>query len=477
MSQPATFEFVETIKPAVIPRSIATDIPLNKLRVSASQQESLEELYRASSSTTQTPADHLFQLDDDAQVSASGIMAQHGLDLDSRKILANRWSQQWSSHSGKTDPTRKILYLWYLAADFALTFSYKSSSSTYFHPFSKSVLPGGHSLLEHRAAGKRTPAVPSVAYLIPDPERDQRSRLLVDNRQISAPTLLPDTSGVFFTCYSSEALEIDTSPVIYTITVLFNGVIKCTCLDFQKYGGACKHIHAAILLLNFYRQQGMRIPNIPIPVSVADAHVLEVQTAPDVQPPALPTDLPTVRAAAVVADLLEGDEDCHDADDGQDSSQHGTSTDSDDESIASDDSSDSEDEDCVLAILPTQNQSALGEQALSGTLYELEDSAPKYGDLVEFLKNHQTPASDTTSDRLAQAWLPFEALGAEIKRIRGTSSTVFAAPLLPSQQFLPSTTKSSASTTSGASPYKRRCHLLPPSPEKPGKRHESFAPH
>ncbi|KAJ7271009.1 hypothetical protein C8J57DRAFT_1507974 [Mycena rebaudengoi] len=115
-SQPATFEFVHTAvpapaphptpasgrsqrvrwapydaetasrksKPTVTPRSVASDIPLDKLRVSADQHAALEKMYRPSgisSSTSGALADHLFMLNDDDQLHASAIMAQHGLFL------------------------------------------------------------------------------------------------------------------------------------------------------------------------------------------------------------------------------------------------------------------------------------------------------------------------------------------------------------------------------------------------------------
>ncbi|KAJ7844006.1 hypothetical protein B0H14DRAFT_2300574, partial [Mycena olivaceomarginata] len=96
------------------PRSVASDIPLDKLRVSPEQRTALDNIYRniATAGPHLGPVDHLFRLDDDGQLDATAIMALHGLDLDAREHLSNRWSQQWSRHSGKSDNTRKILYLW-----------------------------------------------------------------------------------------------------------------------------------------------------------------------------------------------------------------------------------------------------------------------------------------------------------------------------------------------------------------------------
>ncbi|KAJ7759539.1 hypothetical protein B0H16DRAFT_1720327 [Mycena metata] len=54
--------------------------------------------------------DHLFKLDSDDQIHGAAIMAQHGLDLDAHENLSNRWSQQWSSNSSKSEPTGRVLY-------------------------------------------------------------------------------------------------------------------------------------------------------------------------------------------------------------------------------------------------------------------------------------------------------------------------------------------------------------------------------
>ncbi|KAJ7237959.1 hypothetical protein C8J57DRAFT_1246702 [Mycena rebaudengoi] len=335
-------------------------------------------------------------------------------------------------------------------------------------------LPGGQSLLQNRAAGKQNTTVPKVAYLIPDQGRDERANLIIDHRQIGAPILLPDNSGFIFTCYSSEALEVDTNPVQYTINVLFNGVVKCTCPDFSNHGGACKHIRAAFLILELFRQQGTRLPEIPIPTSVADAHILEANSCGDVPLPAS-QDLPTARAAAAIADVLAADE-SHDSDEEDVAADYDGS---DAESIASNESSDSDSDDAPLIPSPSMNRMALGEQALSRTVYELEESASKFGDLAEFLKNHEESLSDgDLHDRLLRACGPAAALVAEVFRICGNPPHTLPAA---SQRLPPSTMPTSTQITStagpGSSQHRKRIDLLPPSPEKASKRQTSFAPH
>ncbi|KAJ7094102.1 hypothetical protein C8R44DRAFT_749621 [Mycena epipterygia] len=80
-----------TSKPAMNPRSVASDIPLDKLRISAQQRASLDDIYSSSNaSADRAPVDHLFKLDPDDQLNAAAIMAQHGLDLEAREYLSNR---------------------------------------------------------------------------------------------------------------------------------------------------------------------------------------------------------------------------------------------------------------------------------------------------------------------------------------------------------------------------------------------------
>ncbi|KAJ7016474.1 hypothetical protein C8F04DRAFT_981424 [Mycena alexandri] len=98
--------------------SIASDIPLDKLKISPAQREQLQQIYE--SNATATPGDEVSRVDyfytcsDDDQLAASAIMAQQGLDIGARERIDNRWSQQWGrasnlSAKAKTK-TRRVLY-------------------------------------------------------------------------------------------------------------------------------------------------------------------------------------------------------------------------------------------------------------------------------------------------------------------------------------------------------------------------------
>lgn len=98
-------------------RTVVPEIPLDKLKVSAEQLKQIEEIYRDATVSPEgnSPVDFLYTLGDDGRLAASAVMAQQGLDIDSRERLDNHWSQQWSHNSGKSpktvNQTRRILYL------------------------------------------------------------------------------------------------------------------------------------------------------------------------------------------------------------------------------------------------------------------------------------------------------------------------------------------------------------------------------
>ncbi|KAJ6573241.1 hypothetical protein B0H10DRAFT_2349038 [Mycena sp. CBHHK59/15] len=347
------------------------------------------------------------------------------------------------------------------------------------------LLPGGAALLEQKRGPKAPPPVPKIAYLVPDADRDERARDLVANRQISAPTLLPANAGLTVTSYSSRALSIETTPTIYTIQIGFNGAVTCKCADFQERGGACKHIRGALIILDDLRRRGINIPHIPIPLSLADAQALQVTMLASTVPPKK-ADLPTSRAAEKIEDILRDEtalDDSLQVEDKLDSED-------DDASVATDESSDSDsdsdEEDAVdtfAVIRATQNVAALGEQAVSRTIYELRDIEPKLGDLGQYLDQRVFGLSPDELKEVGQCYGHLMDFVSKLER-------VMSLPLPPPQgqlptSQLPSTVPSTStarpevsntSPTSSTSQNKRK-QLLPPSPEQRQKRHQSHTIH
>jgi hypothetical protein len=293
---------------------------------------------------------------------------------------------------------------------------------------------------------------------------------------MGAPTFIPDSNTLVFTCFSSEALEGELNPVQYTITICFDGVATCKCPDFERNGGACKHIRAALLLLEHLRSQGINLPHIPMPTSLTEAHALQFETAVNrAGTTATSEERPTVRAAAAVADLLREDETCTVApvEAEEEIPAEGEDDDSDVDTDASSDSGDEGDIQALQVEDPSQrastNLAALGEQALARTIYELQDVAPRLGDLAEFMKRKTGPLSTDDYDALAHGCGHLAALLAELDRL------LFAVPV-PTPVASQLTQIPPPSASRGAK-RKGPSNLLPPSPEKASKRHTSYSAH
>ncbi|KAJ7696924.1 hypothetical protein B0H17DRAFT_1197667 [Mycena rosella] len=89
-------------------RTIASEIPLDQLRVSPLQLKQLKEIHQRHATTIDdgiSPVDYLYGVGDDDQLAAITIMVHQGLDIDARERLDNRWSLQWSRSSGKSAKT------------------------------------------------------------------------------------------------------------------------------------------------------------------------------------------------------------------------------------------------------------------------------------------------------------------------------------------------------------------------------------
>jgi hypothetical protein len=80
---------VNQARPTMRAHSMASDIQLDKLLVSAEQRVLLEDMYHPNATATgeRISIDHLFKLEIDDQLNAGAIIVQHGLDLEAREDL------------------------------------------------------------------------------------------------------------------------------------------------------------------------------------------------------------------------------------------------------------------------------------------------------------------------------------------------------------------------------------------------------
>lgn len=56
----------------------------------------------------------------------------------------------------------------------------------------------------------------------------------------------------------------------YIVHLGLDCTASCECHDFRKRGGACKHIHAALLRVEALHTHGVSIPAIDLPQSAED---------------------------------------------------------------------------------------------------------------------------------------------------------------------------------------------------------------
>ncbi|KAJ7218162.1 hypothetical protein C8J57DRAFT_1537513 [Mycena rebaudengoi] len=330
------------------------------------------------------------------------------------------------------------------------------------------LLPGGAALLGQQNQKILPSAIPKIAYLVPDAECDSRGRELVMNRQISTPTPMPDNAGLTLTSFSSQALSIDIDPVTYTIRIGFNGAVSCQCPDFQDRGGACKHIRGAFIILDDLRQRGINIPFIPVPRSPAEAHAVQARVILTITTRPKKSELPTSRAAEKIEDILRADTSCLETEDDDDDE----ALEDDDISVATDASSDSDsDSESESSTMPqprmTQSKAALTEQVLARALYELREVGSKFSDIGDILQHAEI--TNLNDDQRAQ-------IGHGSGQVRHFLTQLQNLLDLPANSHPSAPSQASA----GSSSLKRTAataQLLPPSPEKAQKRHESYAPH
>ncbi|KAJ7687109.1 hypothetical protein B0H17DRAFT_1136437 [Mycena rosella] len=181
---------------------------------------------------------------------------------------------------------------------------------------------------------------------------------------------------------------------------------------------------------------------------------------------------------AQAAEKIEGillDDTCVEEEEGDDD------VDDDNASVATDASSDSdsddEDElDRTEAVRATQNVAALGEQAVSHIIFELEEMASRLTDLGEYLDQRVTGLAPEERARVGKGYGQLAGLMAKLQRVMDLpppSTQQPTSPTIPVQNIVSPTT---AFVPPSPNPRKRK-NILPPSPEKAQKRHQSHNIH
>jgi hypothetical protein len=359
------------------------------------------------------------------------------------------------------------------------------------------ALPGGSAVLE-KYDTPRPVYIPHCFYT-PNPTRDEAASKILEHKQISAP-IFDGSKGFHLECYSSLALENVPGPK-YAIWLGLNGMLHCTCEDLQRKGGACKHIRAGLLSLHNLRLSGISIPDIPVPTSELDARTRQFTLAACFASCQVPSDTisadttddrPIVNTARLIDDLLVATDTFYLDDDtsllSTKLSPANFDTDSDTESIATDAGDEFD-----FTLPPNASKNAYDEQAISRVFVELEQAAPKLGELAHFLNGVALNVDDVSRAVEFRDQLTLLARGlthliddAAAARTANSSSVAVPAPAPtsppPSSSLTPPTTSHTSSTSAslhimGPSLHLKRPssrELLPPSPEKKQKRKVSW---
>lgn len=88
-----------------------------------------------------------------------------------------------------------------------------------------------------------------LAYYIPDANRDKAAKRICKERKITHIEFNGESLYLWIISDNSTNFE----SKIYIIQLLPD--IKCQCMDFLSRGGACKHLRASILWINWLRSQ------------------------------------------------------------------------------------------------------------------------------------------------------------------------------------------------------------------------------
>lgn len=400
-------------------------------------------------------------------------------------------------------------------------------------------LPGGRALLDESGTGSQpVRRFSPVAYCAPDEGRDLAAAGLLENKQLSAPTLDETNHALIFECYSALSLAADEAPIKYRICIAFDGVDSlCTCPDFQQRGGYCKHMRAAFGLIQYLQSTGtLGRLKFTLPTSPEEAYDARTKKLAESLPPSTATLFypdPTnpehaalnpindaVRAVEEIA-RASGDSDAaativpDDEEDEEDRLSDAVSTSSwdieseaaftsDTETIPSRPASEMAPEDAL--DFPASNQqlravqgtsgSGIQEQALGAVLFDLEKAAPKLGRMALLLQSVHLSA-DAHSDlvRLEDAHGHLSALVGQLNRIltealscppSTSTSDVFTSEAPGSRSTSPVTDVASNQVASTSSTPPRsmrvvkrpRTAVIPPSPEKrKQKRKQSYGYH
>jgi hypothetical protein len=106
-----------------------------------------------------------------------------------------------------------------------------------------------HYTSKSRKSDQNLQVFKQVAYFIPDKLHDQKAQVIIKEKKIINIEYSKDSLSLWIKSSGSNQIE----QQIYIVSLLPS--IYCQCLDFLSRGGACKHIRAATIWINWLRSQ------------------------------------------------------------------------------------------------------------------------------------------------------------------------------------------------------------------------------
>jgi hypothetical protein len=348
------------------------------------------------------------------------------------------------------------------------------------------TIPGGAEIVARlRQAGGR-PISALVFYLHPDPRRDEQAAQLLANKQIGTPAVT--STGLDFECYSSIAFDVEIDPARYVVHLSYVGHSHCSCLDFVRRGGACKHLRAALLRCNTLRAAGTLVPAVHVPESESAALSILPLAVESHPAAALPLGVDPVTEAAQAIDALISRADTLFEDDAPADQELGEEDEDDRESTRTDVSDDDDDDALGLGCNQRSHVVANGinAQAVKRALFDLDHIAR----LLENVTADLAGAS-LDDDDVPRALLARDRHAALVSQLNLLVDPAPSAPPPSFPPYLPSQLMSFSSQLpsfpstqppcSQVPPRKRKTDvapsILPPSPEKKQKRKDSHGIH
>ncbi|KAJ7033562.1 hypothetical protein C8F04DRAFT_1184005 [Mycena alexandri] len=195
-------------------------------------------------------------------------------------------------------------------------------------------------------------------------------------------------------------------------------------------------------MLDDLRRQGTNVPPVPIPRSLVDAQTLQAAAVLTITIPPSKADLPTSRAAEKLDEVLKEDDTCFEVESDTDGDDDGDNNSSVATDASSDSDSDSESDEDDLPNAETgseqrrefasQNVAALGEQAISRTIFEFRELESKFADLSEYLDQRVTGLSPEEREEIGRGYGQLANLMTKMDRVLNLPPPSTITPSTPS---------------------------------------------